>query len=104
MPPKTTTNKITQSLLDSQLPLAIYKEIASHLTQVEGITVKLIPQTSTSFDYHQSQVAGLIIEYDADLKTDSVELMQKIIEYYRERRSLPLPRGLKIRGTSELNH
>lgn len=42
-----------------RLPLAVYREAAAHLKQLESIDVAFIPQTSTEFDYLQSQVGGL---------------------------------------------
>jgi hypothetical protein len=62
------------------LPLAVYREIAAHLRQVEGVDVDLIPQTSTSFDYYQSQVAGLSICFQPHANEERV---QQILDYYQ---------------------
>ena len=62
-----------QKLTIPQLPLAIYREIVAHLRQVEGVNSGLIPQTSPEFDYLQSQVGGLWIEYQTDIKQEEKE-------------------------------
>jgi len=36
------------------LPLAVYREVAAHLQQVEGVETGLLPQTAQRFDYTQS--------------------------------------------------
>ena len=67
------------------LPLAVYREVAAHLRQVEGVKIDLIPQTSTEFDYNQSQIAGLWLEYDENLDEQNRILVEKILAYYRNR-------------------
>ena len=67
------------------LPLAVYREIAAHLRQVEGVEVSLIPQTSQEFDYNQSQINGLWIEYTANSGAQSRQRVQQILTYYRSR-------------------
>ena len=53
---------ITQEKIEFPgLPLAVYREIAAHIRQVLGVEVGLIPQTSSEFDYNQSQISGLWI-------------------------------------------
>lgn len=65
------------------LPLAVYREIAAHLRQVEGIEVGLIPQASSNFDYNQSQVAGLSISGIDNSGLDDQQRVQQILSYYR---------------------
>lgn len=67
------------------LPLAVYREIAAHLSQVEGVEVELIPQLSQHFDYHQSQIAGLCISWTASSSVESRQRVQEILAYYRKR-------------------
>ena len=67
------------------LPLAVYREVAAHLRQVNGVKIDLIPQTSTEFDYNQSQIAGLWLEHDENLDPQSRLLVEKILAYYRNR-------------------
>lgn len=61
------------------LPLAVYREIAAHLRQVGGIKVELIVQSSQEFDYNQSQIEGLCIEY---ILPQSQQLVEEILTYY----------------------
>jgi hypothetical protein len=44
-----------QTIIYPRMPLAIYRELASHLEQVQGVETHLIPQQFQQFDYHQSQ-------------------------------------------------
>jgi hypothetical protein len=64
------------------LPLTVYQEIAAHLCQVEGVEVYLIPQTSSKFDYNQSQVGGLSISWTANTNDERVK---EILAYYQKR-------------------
>ncbi len=66
----------------SGLSLAMYREVAAHLRQVEGITTELIPQHSEQFDYNQSQVSGLLIEYGADLDVSNQQRVEEILNHY----------------------
>lgn len=70
------------------LPLAVYREIAAHLRQVEGLQVGLIPQSSLQFDYYQSQIEGLWLSWTSSPTTQNVQLVQQILAYYRNRYSL----------------
>lgn len=47
----------------ANLPLAVYREIAAHLRQLEGVEVELIPQSSPQFAYKKAKllVYGLIM-------------------------------------------
>ena len=67
------------------LPLAVYREVAAHLRQVEGVNAGVIPQRSPQFNYHQSQVSGLWIEYAADLSEKSQQRLEAILDYYAQR-------------------
>jgi hypothetical protein len=69
------------------LPLAVYREIAAHLRQVEGVEVGLIPQSSSQFDYYQSQIEGLWICWTSSPTSESRQLVQQILAYYRNRYS-----------------
>ena len=63
------------------LPLAVYREIAAHLSQLEGVVVELIPQSSPEFDYTQSQIAGLWVNYTQDI----AQQVEQILAFYRTR-------------------
>jgi len=67
----------------SGLSLAVYREIAAHLRQVEGIEAGLIPQVSSEFDYNQSQIAGLWISGIPSSDSESQQRVQQILAYYR---------------------
>lgn len=67
------------------LPLAVYQEIAAHLLQVSGVKTGLYPTTSPQFDYHQSQVGGLWLQYEQTAGVESRELVDRILAYYQQR-------------------
>ncbi|MEH1908121.1 MAG: hypothetical protein V7L05_08835 [Nostoc sp.] len=67
------------------LPLAVYREIAAHLRQVEGVEVDLIPQSSQQFDYNQSQIGGLSISWTANSVSESRQRVNQILAYYQNR-------------------
>jgi hypothetical protein len=52
---------------NDRLPLAIYREVATHLAQVPGVTAVCLPQTASEFSYTLSQVGGLVIDLADDL-------------------------------------
>ena len=68
-----------------KLPLAVYREVAAHLRQVEGIETGLISQRSQQFDYYQSQVSALWIEYAVNLDPLSHQRVEEILDYYAQR-------------------
>ena len=67
------------------LPLAIYREIAAHLQQVQGVRVSLTPQTSLTFNYQDSQVEALEIEYTDDFEPSYQAQVETILDYYAQR-------------------
>ena len=67
------------------LPLAIYREIAAHLRQVQGIEVDLLPQTSQKFDYHQSQVGGLQVKCGDASTLQERKQVNQILTFYQNR-------------------
>lgn len=69
---------------DPGLPLAVYREVSTHLRQVEGVEVGLLPQTA-SFDYAQSQVGGLWIQYGDATSLEHRERVNQILAYYQKR-------------------
>ena len=60
-------NTIKTQLTCPQLPLAVYREVAAHLRQIMGVKVGLIVRSpdldSEKFDYAQSQIAALWLEF-----------------------------------------
>lgn len=67
------------------LPLAVYREVAAHLRQVAGVETGLIPENSQQFDYNQSQVGGLWIEYTQGADQKRGERVAQILKYYSDR-------------------
>lgn len=67
------------------LPLAVYREIAAHLRQVSGVETGLTPQQSQDFDYNQSQVGSLWIEYSETATSAAQERVAQILAYYQQR-------------------
>ncbi|MGD1912372.1 MAG: hypothetical protein ACFB2X_16420 [Rivularia sp. (in: cyanobacteria)] len=74
-----------EKIVFSGLSLAVYREIAAHLGTVTGIEVGLIPQTSSEFDYNQSQVDGLWIDYATNSTPQTKEWVRQILAYYQHR-------------------
>lgn len=68
-----------------QMPLAVYREAAAHLQQVLGVKVALLPQSSPTFAYLQSQIAGLAIDYPEDCDRDRQQQIEAILAYYAKR-------------------
>jgi hypothetical protein len=68
-----------------RLPLAVYRELAAHLRQVEGVETNLIAQQSKQFDYHQSQIGGLQIHYPPDADAECRQRVEQILAYYKNR-------------------
>jgi hypothetical protein len=75
---------IPERLCWPKLPLAVYREIAAHLQQVEGVTVTFLPQQTTQFDYELSQVGGLQIAITGDASVTRKKIDQ-ILQYYQSR-------------------
>ena len=70
-----------QKICFPHLSLAIYLEIAAHLRQLSAVKVELLPQLTTVFDYLDSQVGGLAIQYSPEHQTK----ISEILAYYSDR-------------------
>jgi hypothetical protein len=68
---------------NDRMPLAIYRELATHLEQVEGVAVDCLPQDSTTFDYLLSQLGGLRIHLPND--PEAAHQVDHILAYYGDR-------------------
>ena len=68
-----------------QLPLAVYREVAAHLQQIEGITVQFLVPTERSFNYTESQLGGLEIRGIDRLTAADQSNFQCILSYYADR-------------------
>jgi hypothetical protein len=69
----------------SNLPLAIYREVAAHLSQVEGVQTELVTQCSQEFDYSLSQIDSLGIHFLEQASTASHQRVEQILAYYGDR-------------------
>ena len=85
MPLSTLQQTVTETLICKGLPLAVYREVAAHLRQVQGVCVDLEPQRSPSFDYHQSQIGAMVITYPENFAAGDRQKIEKILAFYAER-------------------
>ncbi|MEG3436187.1 hypothetical protein V0288_03570 [Pannus brasiliensis CCIBt3594] len=74
-----------QTIIYPDLPLAIYREIAAHLEQVNGVRATLTPAPPDRFDYRHSQIGSLQIEYTEDFIDRDGERVRSILDYYANR-------------------
>lgn len=77
--------QVEYRLHSPHLPLAVYREVAAHLRQVEGVNTGLLPQAAKEFDYLQSQVGGVWIRYNADAAETCQPQIEAILTYYGDR-------------------
>jgi hypothetical protein len=83
MPPQ--TQSLPQQIYWPKMPLAVYREVAAHLRQVDGFSAELLPQTAKAFDYELSQSGGLQLAWTEDLSDFNRVRVLEILEYYRQR-------------------
>ncbi|MGF1494559.1 MAG: hypothetical protein ACFBSC_19355 [Microcoleaceae cyanobacterium] len=72
----------------SRLPLTVYREIAAHLRQIPSVQTGLNPMpcgNSDAFDYLQSQVHSLWVDYPPELSATIQPQLEQILNYYAER-------------------
>ncbi|WP_448534621.1 hypothetical protein [Parathermosynechococcus lividus] len=74
-----------QVYYNSQMPLAVYREMAAHLGLLEGVEVRLLPPTSPQFDYSLSQVAGVALGVPESLPPTLVRQLEHILQHYGDR-------------------
>ena len=73
------------TIANHQLPLAVYREIAAHLRQFEGVTVSFLTPVNRGFSYTESQLGGLEI-MGANLLTDQDRIrLDQLLDYYADR-------------------
>jgi hypothetical protein len=84
-----TTHNIRYQITNSELPLAVYREIAAHLRQVEdvdaGLILRPLAGNREEFDYAQSQIAALWIEHPQDLAEINLQTIESILNYYAQK-------------------
>ncbi len=76
------SNRANLTVQFSNLPLAVYQEIAAHLCQVEEVETKLLQASTPEFNYNDSQVESLEIQLPAANK-QSREQVEEILAYYQ---------------------
>lgn len=72
-------------LICPQLPLAVYREVAAHLRQIAEIQVELIAQPAQQFNYSESQIGGLWLQFPNNLTPICRQQLEAILAYYVER-------------------
>ncbi len=73
------------SVQNPKLPLAVYREVAAHLTQIEGVQTQLTPQTCQQFEYTLSQIGSLEIQLSDPNDSETHHQVEKILAYYADR-------------------
>lgn len=75
-----------------QMPLAVYREVAAALRQVEGVQTGLNPMSSQNkdsqvigFDYTRSQVGSLWLQYPENTAVAHRQQVDQILRYYGDR-------------------
>ena len=65
------------------IALAMYRELASHIEQIEeNINAELFQQESTKFSYLGSQIGGMWLTYPQSTSENSQVLIKKILNHY----------------------
>lgn len=64
------------------IALAVYRELASHLEQIDEVNVELFWQESTEFSYLGSQIGGFWLSYPQNLSARSHVLIENILNCY----------------------
>jgi hypothetical protein len=65
-----------------ELPLAMYKELATHLSQLDGVSTELIWQDRQDFSYDASQIAGMHVTCSSQMLERLQELVSSILDRY----------------------
>ncbi len=75
-------NRANLTVQFTNLPLAVYREIAAHLCQVEEVETKLLQASTPEFNYNDSQVESLQIQVPV-ANQQSREQVEEILAYYQ---------------------
>jgi hypothetical protein len=81
MHPKNPLNRF-KITYDPDIALAMYRELASHIEQIEEVSVELFAQESQEFSYLGSQIGGMWLTYPATLTTQTQNLIKNILNHY----------------------
>jgi hypothetical protein len=64
------------------IALAMYRELASHIEQIENVNAELFWQESTEFSYLGSQIGGMWLTYPQSISEQSQLLIKNILNHY----------------------
>jgi hypothetical protein len=67
-----------------QMPLAVYREVAAHLQQIEGVKVAFLPPIDQEFSYTESQLGGLEITGIDQLMAPDRLQVERLLGYYAD--------------------
>ncbi|MEB3291726.1 MAG: hypothetical protein VKJ24_01060 [Synechococcales bacterium] len=81
--PSATAARVARVVQNARMPLAIYRELATHLEQVDGVQVECLAQDTKMFDYLLSQIKGLRIQFPNDPAV--ITQVDHILSYYGDR-------------------
>jgi hypothetical protein len=71
------------------IPLAVYRELAAHLQQIDGVTVAFLEPIDRAFSYTGSQLDGLEILGVDRLTDEDRQRLTQILGYYTDRYNRP---------------
>ncbi len=73
-------------IYNPDIPLAMYRELASHIEQIEDVTAELFWQESREFSYLGSQIGGMWLNCDLNrdlaISSPSQVLIKSILNHY----------------------
>ncbi len=69
-------------IYNPDIALAMYRELAAHIEQIEDVKVELFWQESSEFSYLGSQIGGLWLTYAPTIPSESQILIKKILSHY----------------------
>jgi hypothetical protein len=64
------------------IALAMYRELASHIEQIDDVNAELFWQESTEFSYLGSQIGGMWLAYPQSFPEQSKILIKNILNHY----------------------
>jgi len=67
---------------EPDIALAMYRELASHIEQIEDVNAELFAQESQEFSYLGSQIGGMWLTYPSNLTTQTQNLIKNILNHY----------------------
>ena len=74
------------TICNPQIPLAVYRELAAHLQQIEGVAVEFLATSKErAFGYLDSQLGGLKIHGVDRLADVDRTRLDLILSYYTDR-------------------